>query len=180
MIEYATISKGVAATDGMVKAAAVSLHTAKTVCPGRFIAVFSGKLAAVKAAIDFTRANYPGEMEDCFVIGRPHEGLLDALAADRPLPFDGGGALGMLETTTVSSCALAADYCLKAADVRLHHIHYGFGMCGKCYFLISGSVADVEEALAAARRNISPGGAVADWTVIANPDESVWKAMAEG
>jgi len=180
MVEYAAISRGVAAADGMVKAAAVSLHKIRAVCPGRLIAVFSGRLGAVKAAVDFARANFPGEMEDCFVIGRPHAGLLAALIADKAMPFGGHAALGMLETTTVASCALAADYSLKAADVRLLHIHYGSGMCGKCYFLISGSVADVEEALAAAKANLSHGGAVVDWTLIPNPDETVWKALTGG
>jgi len=177
MVEYATVSRGIAAADGMVKAAAVSLHKIRAVCPGRLIAVFSGALAAVKAAVDFARADFPGELEDCFVIGRPHGGLFEALTADKVTPFDGPAALGMLETTTVASCVLAADYGLKAAGVRLLHIHYGAGMCGRCYFLISGSVADVEEALASAKANLSPGGALVDWTVIPSPDEAVWRAL---
>ena len=58
MVEYKTVSSGVTAADAMVKTAQVEIIEAQTVCPGKYIAVISGDLSAVKAAIDTAKMNY--------------------------------------------------------------------------------------------------------------------------
>ena len=51
MIEFKTVSAGVAAADIMVKTAAVELVEAQTVCPGKYIALITGDLSSVEAAV---------------------------------------------------------------------------------------------------------------------------------
>ena len=52
MVEYKTVSAGITATDAMVKTSEVSIIEAQTVCPGKYIAIITGDLSAVKAAVD--------------------------------------------------------------------------------------------------------------------------------
>ena len=52
MIEFKTTSTGVTAADAMVKTSEVEIVEAQTVCPGKYIAIITGDLSAVKAAVD--------------------------------------------------------------------------------------------------------------------------------
>ena len=52
MIEFKTVSSGIMAADAMVKTAQVEIVEAQTVCPGKYIAIVSGNLSSVKAAVD--------------------------------------------------------------------------------------------------------------------------------
>ena len=52
MVEFKTVSSGMRAADRMVKTAEVELLQADTVCPGKFLALISGDLSAVNAAVE--------------------------------------------------------------------------------------------------------------------------------
>ena len=73
MVEYKTVSSGVTAADAMVKTSEVDIIEAQTVCPGKYIAVISGDLSAVKAAVDTAKTNYGMHLINSFVLGNPHE-----------------------------------------------------------------------------------------------------------
>ena len=55
-------------------------------------------------------------------------------------------AVGVVETFSVATCIEAADFAVKAAGVTLIRLHMAYGIGGKCYFVMSGDVADVETA----------------------------------
>ena len=48
MIEFKTTATGVTAADAMVKTSDVEIVEAQTVCPGKYIAIITGDLSAVK------------------------------------------------------------------------------------------------------------------------------------
>lgn len=75
MIEFKTVSAGVTAADLMVKTAAVELIEAQVVCPGKYIALITGDLSAVDAAVATAKNQYPEQLIDSFVLGNPHEGI---------------------------------------------------------------------------------------------------------
>ena len=52
MVEYQTVSAGIAATDLMIKTANVEVIQSSVVCPGKYITLLTGELSAVTAAID--------------------------------------------------------------------------------------------------------------------------------
>ena len=57
MIEFKTTATGVTAADAMVKTSDVEIVEAQTVCPGKYIAIITGDLSAVKAAVPLTKIN---------------------------------------------------------------------------------------------------------------------------
>ena len=79
MLEYMTVSTGMQATDLMLKTAEVDLIEAQTVCPGKYIALITGDLSAVKAAIDASKAKFEEKLIDTFVLGNPHESIFPAI-----------------------------------------------------------------------------------------------------
>ena len=75
MIEFKTTATGITATDAMVKTSEVEIVEAQTVCPGKYIAIVTGDLSAVKAAVDAAVTRYEDKCIDSFVLGNPHEAI---------------------------------------------------------------------------------------------------------
>ena len=75
MIEFKTTATGVTAADAMVKTSEVEIIEAQTVCPGKYIAIITGDLSAVKAAVDAAVTTYEDKCIDSFVLGNPHESM---------------------------------------------------------------------------------------------------------
>ena len=78
MIEFKTTATGITAADAMVKTSEVEIVEAQTVCPGKYIAIITGDLSAVKAAVDAAVTTYEDKCIDSFVLGNPHESLFPA------------------------------------------------------------------------------------------------------
>ncbi len=175
MVEYKTVSSGVTAADAMVKTAEVDIIEAQTVCPGKYIAVITGGLSAVQAAVETAKVNYGTHLINSFVLGNLHESIFPAIygAAD----VAGVAALGILETYDASSIIVAADAAAKTAIVTLVELRIARGMCGKSYLMLTGEVAAVEAAIGTAKREAGAGGMYLDSSVIAHPDEKIWRAV---
>ena len=79
MIEFKTTPAGITAADAMVKTSEVEIVEAQTVCPGKYIAIITGDLSAVKAAVDAAVTTYEDKCINSFVLGNPHESLFPAM-----------------------------------------------------------------------------------------------------
>ena len=79
MVEFKTVSSGMRAADRMVKTAEVDIIQADTVCPGKYIALISGELSAVKAAVEAASVADPEQLIDSFTLGNPHDSIFGAL-----------------------------------------------------------------------------------------------------
>ena len=79
MIEFKTTPAGITAADAMVKTSEVEIVEAQTVCPGKYIAIITGDLSAVKAAVDTAVTTYEDKCIDSFVLGNPHESIFPAI-----------------------------------------------------------------------------------------------------
>ena len=145
MVEYKTVSSGIKAADLIVKTAEVELLEAQTVCPGKFIILFTGDLSAIRVSVDAAVKTYPESLIDSFVLGNPHESLYRALHCTAEV--DTIQALGVIETFTGASAIVAADHAAKTAEVTVFEVRLCRGMCGKSYVLLTGSVAAVTEAV---------------------------------
>ena len=95
MIEFKTTATGVTAADAMVKTSDVEIVEAQTVCPGKYIAIITGDLSAVKAAVDTAVTTYEDKCIDSFVLGNPHESLFPAIYGTTQV--EEISALGILE-----------------------------------------------------------------------------------
>ena len=175
MVEYRTVSSGITAADTMVKTADVEVIQASAVCPGKYVVIVTGELSAVKASIDAAKAKLPAQLADSFVLGNPHEDIFRAIY--------GGGeigdakALGVLETFSAPSIIVAADTAAKASEVKLIELRIARGLGGKSYMLLTGTVASVTAAIDRAKTVIGDEGMLLDYSVIPNPDKSIWSSI---
>ena len=175
MVEFKTVSSGMRAADRMVKTAEVELLQADTVCPGKFLALISGDLSAVKAAVEAAAVQDSEQLIDTFVLGNPHEGIFPAIYGTADIK--NMSALGILETYTAASAIVAADITAKTAIVDLIELRLARGMCGKSYLLITGEVAAVQMAIDTAKNDAATDGMYLDSSVIASPDPKLWESI---
>lgn len=175
MVEYKTVSSGVTAVDVMVKTSDVDLIEAQTVCPGKYIAIISGDLSAVKAAVETAKIQHGAHLISSFVLGNPHESIFPAIYGATEIEHV--AALGILETYDAASIIVAADEAAKTAIVDLIELRIARGMCGKSYMMLTGEVAAVQAAIEKARQVVGSDGMYLDSSVIAHPDEKIRKAI---
>lgn len=175
MIEMKTVSSGMRAADRMVKTAEVELLQADTVCPGKFLALISGDLSAVNAAVEAAAAQDSEQLIDTFVLGNPHDSIFSALYGTTDI--GNPNALGVLETFSASAAVVAADIAAKTALVDLIELRLARGMCGKSYLLLTGEIAAVEAAIERAKQGAGENGMFLDSAVIPRPDKKFWSKI---
>ena len=170
MIEFKSVAAGMTATDIMVKTSEVDIVEAQTVCPGKYIAIITGDLSAVKASVD-TAMDMGGENGiDSFGLGNPDESIFPAILGTTDVSANDVNALGVIETFDAAQIIVAADNAVKTSDVRLIEIRLARGMCGKSYVTLTGEVAAVKAAVDRAKEVVGRSGMLLDTTVIARPD----------
>ena len=175
LVEFKTVSSGVRAADTMVKTADVDIIQAETVCPGKYFVLVEGDLSAVRASVDAAAATNSEHLIDTFVLGNPHETLFPAIYGAPEI--HNPKALGILETYSVASAIVAADIAAKTAIVDLIELRLARGMCGKSYLMLTGEVSAVSAAIEKAKSGAGEEGMFLDSTVIAGPDEKLWKTI---
>ncbi len=175
MVEFKTVSAGMRAADRMVKTAEVDLLQADTVCPGKFLALISGDLSAVNAAVEAACVQDPEQLIDRFVLGNPHDSIFAALYGSTDIASP--NALGVLETFSAAAAVVAADTAAKTALVDLIELRLARGMCGKSYLLLTGEVAAVEAAIDRAKQGAGEYGMFLDSAVIPRPDQKFWQKI---
>lgn len=175
MIELTSIARGIFATDRMLKTAYVEMVSATPVCPGKYIAIIQGDVAAVESSIN-TGAVIAGEyLVDSFILPNVHQAIFPAITATT-LP-EGTGALGIMECFSLAAMIMAADAALKAADIQALELRLGSGLGGKAYFTFTGDVAAVEVGIEAGKAIALERGLLVDVEVIANPAGKLWTAL---
>lgn len=172
VVEVTSIAAGVDVADAMVKAANVELLRAATLCSGRFLIYVAGDREA--AATSVAQAKNSGrKLAGSFVISHISPLLIAVLRHSEPaLP---GEALGVVESRLVSTGLVAADKAVKRADVRLLKFVSGQGIAGKSFFVLSGDVAAVREAVNTATEAL--GSWLVEAVVIPHPSKSVVNAV---
>lgn len=176
MIEVVSIPVGVRAGDAMLKAAAVSLVTAQTVCAGKYIVLVSGEIAAVKAAVEAGVCESGIKLVDSMLIPKVDPRVIAAMSGTSEL--EQVGAVGVIETFSLAAAVEAADAAVKAAAVELIEIRLARGMGGKSFILLSGDVSAVNAAVKAAETcGAAEEGMMSQSEVIPSPHPDIVRSL---
>jgi len=167
LLEYKSVARGIQSCDAMVKKAPVRILESHPVCPGKYINIVCGEVADVEESWQ-EGLESGGDMvvADLF-LPFIHRDVIPALAGATKI--ERFGALGIVETFAVATCLRAADIAAKATAVQLVEIRLANGLGGKAYFVMTGELPDVEEALAAAAGFARQEGQLAGESLIASP-----------
>jgi len=167
LLELTSIARGIESADTMVKASQVELLEAKPICPGKYIVLVAGDVAAVQSSIDAGKAIGADAVVDDFVLSNVHPFVIAAISSASPVTDI--AALGIIETFSVASLIVAADIAVKAAQVTLIEIRTGMGIGGKSFVTLTGDVSSVQAAVDAGAAHAAERGMVVDRVVIASP-----------
>lgn len=167
LIELSSISIGYLVTDTMLKTASVELVLSRTVCPGKFVCLVWGDVAAVEASVAAGINVGQGYIVNDLVIPNLHAQIYPAMTATNHVTET--GALGVVETFDIVSTILAADASVKAADVTLCEVRIAMAIGGKAFYTMTGDVAAVEAAVAAGLNSLEGKGLVVHHVVIPRP-----------
>jgi len=178
LIETASIARGVRCLDEMVKRAPVAVLQARPVCPGRFIVLVEGEVAAVEESMAAGREVAGDNLVDSLFLANPHPSLPTAMrASSKPAVFS---PIGVVETTAVASALLAADAGCKAAPVELVLVRLAVGMAGKSFVVFSGILPDIEASIAAAAAVAAEHNRLVETVILANPDPAIETFISRG
>jgi len=175
LIEMNSIAKGIEVGDAMLKTAEVRLLVAKTICPGKYIVMVGGDVAAVRQSVAAGEALAEHVLVDRFVIPNIHPAILPSISGVTPV--EQMRAVGVVETFSVAACIEAADASVKKASVDLIRTHLAFGIGGKCYYVLTGDVADANAAVKAGVDVAQGKGLLVHCTVIPRPHRQLVETL---
>lgn len=151
-IELSSIAVGYRVADAMMKQAESTLLDARAYCPGKFLIVVGGELAAVEESMAAGLAQSGTALFGSMLVPSLHPGVIPAINRQvRSGPID---TLGVLEAFSAVAVVDAADAAAKAAEVTLESVNLLEGLGGKAYLVLTGELTDVEAAIAAARMRV--------------------------
>jgi len=145
VLEFDSIAKGIEAGDTMIKRAPLEVIRAGTVHPGKYLVLVGGLTADVEEAVAAGREVGEAALVDVVFLPDVHPDVVASIGGARR--EDGGEALGVIETRTVSSVIRAADAGVKGARVLIRELRLADELGGKGYVLFGGAVAEVEAAV---------------------------------
>ncbi len=167
LVEFNSIGAGIEAADGMLKVSDVELLFAKTICPGKYICLVRGDVAAVRSSVSRGEMMGRDAAIDSMVLPRVHGSVFPAINAASSL--EKAGALGIIETFSVASCLEAADVAAKAAKVQILDIRLAIGLGGKSFLVLTGDVSAVRAAVEAGKKPVTERGLLVRQIVIPSP-----------
>ena len=80
MVETSSIASGIDAQDAMLKAAAVEMVLARSICSGKYMVMVRGEVGAVQAAVSAGVSAGHFSVIDSFVIPNLHESIFPAIS----------------------------------------------------------------------------------------------------
>ena len=116
MVELNSIARGIYAADQMVKISEVEIVTAASTCPGKYIAIVHGDVAAVEDSVRIGERMAEEFFVDSIVIPNVDPGVFPAITG-ATMP-DRIQAIGIMESFSLATMIICADQILKAADVN--------------------------------------------------------------
>jgi len=175
IIELSSIAAGYQVEDAMLKAAAVNLLLARTICSGKFLVIVGGTVASVIAAVDAGKEAGRGYVIESLNIPNIDTQVFSALTGSVTLPENHGRAVGIVETFSATPIIEAADAAVKAADVILYRVHVSMAIGGKGYFLVNGDVSAVKAAVEAAVERVKDTGMLVNRVVIPAASKDIFQ-----
>ena len=175
LIELNSIAKGIETADCMLKAAEVELLQTKSICPGKYIILIAGDIAAVSASVE-AGIEVGGEfVVDSLLLPRVHSQVIEAINGVSQIKEL--YALGVLEFFSIASSIVAADTAVKTASVELIDIRLGLGIGGKAFITLTGDVSAVTEAVEAGARIAKESGMLVNKVVIPSPRRELFDRL---
>ena len=175
MIELNSIARGIEAGDAILKTAHVQLVGAYASCPGKYVVMVRGQVAAVKSAIEVGSKTAGKSLVNDIIIANIHPQVFSALSSTSD--FESKGSVGIIETYSLATAVLVSDAAVKAANVDLIEIRLGRGLGGKAFIVLTGDVSSVKASVEAAVAANKEDGMIAHTAVIPRINKDMLRTL---
>ena len=175
LLELKSIPIGIQTADEMIKSANVKLLTASPTCPGKYVIIVSGQIAAVKNAMAVGQRLAGTYMVGHHTINNVHESLPAAILGVTEV--EKVASIGVIETISALSAVDAADVAAKAAKVQMMEIRIARGLGGKGFLVFTGEVSAVRSAVKAVVNAMEESGVITSHCVIPSPHKDLVKQL---
>lgn len=175
LIEVSSVATGYLVEDVMLKAAAIQLLLARSICSGKFLIAIAGDVASVTSAIEAGRAAAGAALIEGRHIARVHPSVLQAISQSVDIDPAQLRSIGVIETFSASSIIDAADAAIKSANVTLLRVHLAMALGGKGFALMAGDVSSVQAAVAAGSQAAAEDGMLVARVVIPAPSPELFR-----
>ena len=148
--EFTSIPAGIECADAIIKGAPVESILTGTTHPGKYVVLVIGDTASVDVAWDIVNENPRPSLIGSVFLPDIAGAVADALVNPHAVLGTQAEAVGVVETPTIAAGIDAADAAVKHADVVLCGLRLADGLDGKSYFIVDGTVGEVQAAVEAA------------------------------
>ncbi len=166
-LEFSSIAIGILALDEMVKIASIKIIEARTICPGKYLIVFSGDVASVEYSFNKGYETGKNSVIDSLFLPMIHQDVIPAIG--NIVKTENWEAIGIIETLSVVSSIEAADIAAKIGGVKIIEVRLAIGFGGKSYVKIMGSLDEVQAAMEAGTAKAKANGQLCMETLIPQP-----------
>ncbi len=171
VLEFNSVAVGIKALDGIVKTSPIEIIEAKTICPGKFVVLFTGEVAAVDASLTAGKKLGEGYVVDELFIPNLHPQIIPAIIGTVDCQI--WDAIAVIESFSIIASIEGADIGAKTANVLINEIRLATGMGGKSYIKMIGNIEEVEAATQAAVKTIGNKGLLCKNIIIPNPHPGI-------
>lgn len=171
LIEVNSIAVGIKCLDDMAKKALVQIIDAKTICPGKFIILITGEVAAVEESMQAGKKAASHHLINELFLPTTHYSVYPAITGTTQV--EKIDSLGIIECFSIASSILAADKAAKTADVTLIELRLATGLGGKSFVTMSGDQSEVQAAVDAGAELVSDQGMLVKKIVIPAPHSDI-------
>ncbi len=175
MVEFSSIARGIYAADQMLKTSEVEVVTVASTCPGKYIAIVHGDVAAVENSVKVGETLAEDYYIDSIIIPNVDERIFPAITSvSMPEHMQ---ALGIMESFSLATMITCADQILKTADIEPLELRLGNGLGGKSYFTYTGEVAAVQSGTDAGMVIAKEKGLLVNAEIIPSPSRALVESL---
>lgn len=171
VVEFISVARGIYTADQMLKTADVDVVTCTSICPGKYMAIVHGDIAAVEDSVNVGVRTAGEYCVDYITIANVDPQVFPAITGSS-MP-DKISSLGIMESFSVSTMIIAADAVLKSADLTAIDLRLGNALGGKAYFTFTGEIGAVETGIAAGKAVAEEKGFLVNAEYISSPSEKL-------
>jgi len=171
IVEFKSIARGIYTTDEMLKSANVSLVFATTLCPGKYLTIVEGDVEAVLKAIETAKKIGNNQVYSVQAVTAINEEVIDAISGKVKLNIT--DSIGIIESQNMANIISAADISLDRAEVEIVELRLGKGCGANSFYVITGQLSAVEEAVKQAVEFLKNEGSLLAFRIVKSPDKNI-------
>lgn len=171
LIELRSIARGMLIVDAMIKKAPIDVLASGPVSSGKFTILVAGDVAEIEESYRLALELASPHLAGSVFLPQVADAIIPGLRGE--FLHVESDSLAIVETRSQATTIVSCDAALKAAEVHLLDLRIYKRLGGKGYFVVSGSLDQVEAAVEAAAKRIEAED-VLQTEIIPRPHDESW------